>query len=245
MARWYMNRFFPLEKRVAAAVGPLARGMLRLPVPGAEVFNTIQRLYHQLNRMRQLLLDNSASSVWLVVNPEKTVIKEAQRTFTYLNLYGYHTDLVVCNRIMPEGAGDGYFKRWKEAQHCYLDLIHESFDPIPVLKAPLMETEVVGLEDLRILGGHIFGEGDPTKVFHKGLTQEITRKDGRPILILGTPFASKEDVSIIENRDELVVQVGQYRRNIILPRALAGLGVEAARMDGRTLRVTFRREQEV
>ena len=108
MARWYMNRLFPLERKVAAAVGPLARGMLRLPVPGARVFDSIQQLYNELEKMRNVLLDHSSSSVRLVVNPEKMVIKETQRTFTYLNLYGYHTDLVVCNRILPPDTGDGF-----------------------------------------------------------------------------------------------------------------------------------------
>ncbi len=249
MARWYMNRLFPLEKRVAAAVGPLARGMLRIPVPGAEVFDTIQRLYQRLEGMRSLLLDHSNSSIRLVVNPEKMVIKEAQRTFTYLNLYGYHTDLIVCNRVLPPEMDSDFFKGWKEAQERYLKLIHESFDPIPILKAPLMDREVVGLEALKTLGEHIFGKGpaldiakgDPTKLFHRGPTQEISStRDGRHILTLRLPFISKDDVSVIENRDELTVQVGHYRRNIILPQALAGLEIEDARIDGDALQVVFR-----
>ena len=247
MARWYMNRLFPLERKVAAAVGPLARGMLRLPVPGVAVFDSIQQLYHRLEEMRHLLLDHSISSVRLVVNPEKMVIREAQRTFTYLNLYGYHTDLVVCNRILPSEMSDGFFSRWKEAQDRYLNLIHESFDPIPILRAPMMEREVVGLDDLRNLGECIFGKGgaqgfeDPTRVFHESPTQEITREAGQHILSLILPFTSTENVSVIESRDELIVQVGRYRRNIILPLALTGRGVEEARMDGNTLRIIFRR----
>ena len=244
MARWYMKRLFPLERKVAAAVRPLAKGMLRLPVPGVDVFDSIDRLYQRLDAMRSLLLDNSTSSVRLVVNPEKMVIKEAQRTFTYLNLYGYHTDLVVCNRILPAELVDGYFSGWKETQDRYLNLIHESFDPIPIMKAPLLQREVVGLDSLRTLGSHVFLDEDPMKVFYSGTTQEISRIDGRSVLDLKLPFTSKDAVSVIENKDELVVQVGHYRRNIILPRALATLGVEEARMDGATLHIIFRRAQE-
>ena len=252
MARWYMNRFFPLEKKIAAAVAPIARGMLRLPVPGVEVFDSIQRLYHQLENMRNLLLDHTNSSVRLVVNPERMVIKEAQRTFTYLNLYGYHTDLVVCNRVLPDEMLDGYFSGWKESQDRYLNLIHESFDPIPIKNAPLMEREVLGLDSLRALGEYIFDggaapnapQGDPIGMFHERPTQEITSERGRYYLSLGLPFSSKENVSVLENRDELTVQVGHYRRNIILPLALARLGVEEASMDGHTLRILFRREKE-
>ena len=244
MARWYMNRLFPLEKKVAKAVGPLARNMLRLPIPGTEVFDSIQQLYLQLEKMRELLLDHATSSVRLVVNPEKMVIKEAQRTFTYLNLYGYHTDLVVCNRILPSDMMDGFFRGWKEAQERYLRQIHESFDPIPIFNAPLMEGEVVGLDSLATLGERIFDSEDPAAVFYHELTQEIGRRDGRHALTLKLPFTSKESLSVMENRDEMVVQVGHYRRNIILPRALSGLGVDEATLDGDTLRIIFRDEKE-
>ena len=244
MARWYMNRLFPLEKKVAKAVGPLARNMLRLPIPGTEVFDSIQQLYLQLEKMRELLLDHATSSVRLVVNPEKMVIKEALRTFTYLNLYGYHTDLVVCNRILPSDMMDGFFRGWKEAQERYLRQIHESFDPIPIFNAPLMEGEVVGLDSLATLGERIFDSEDPAAVFYHELTQEIGRHDGRHALTLKLPFTSKESLSVMENRDEMVVQVGHYRRNIILPRALSGLGVDEATLDGDTLRIIFRDEKE-
>ncbi len=244
MARWYMNRLFPLERKVAAAVGPLARNMLRLPIPGTEVFDSIQQLYLQLEKMRELLLDHTKSSVRLVVNPEKMVIKEAQRTFTYLNLYGYHTDLVVCNRILPADMMDGFFRGWKEAQARYLRQIHESFDPIPIFNAPLMEGEVVGLDSLVTLSEKIFGSEDPAAVFYHELTQEIGRHEGRHALTLKLPFTAKENLSVMENRDEMVVQVGHYRRNIILPRALAGLGVDEATLHGDTLRIIFRGEKE-
>ena len=244
MAKWYMHRLFPLERKLAAAVGPLARGVLRLPVPGAEVFNSIQDLYQQLEEMRQILLDPSVSSVRLVVNPEKMVIKEAQRTFTHLNLYGYHTDLIVCNRIIPEGINGDFWRKWKEAQHRYLNFIHESFDPIPVLKAPLMDQEVVGLEPLDQLASHIFQGEDPTKIFYKGLVQEIIREDKKHLLTVKLPFVTKEALSLIENGDELTVQAGAYRRNIILPKFLAGMSVAEARMEGDTLRITFEKRRK-
>ena len=170
MARWYMNRLFPLERRVAAALGPFARGMLRLPVPGTDVFDSMQRLYSQLEQMRLLLLDQSTSSVRLVVNPEKMVVREAQRTFTYLNLYGYHTDLVV---VQQGPSGDGrqqrVFQRLAEGPRPYLGLIQDSFDPVPVIRAPLMDREVVGIDTLREMGEHIFGQETPPRCSTKVL----------------------------------------------------------------------------
>ena len=247
MARWYMNRLFPLGGKVAAAVGPIARGVLRLPVPGADVFDSVQKLYFQLEEMRTLLLDPEVSSVRLVLNPEKMVIKEAQRTLTYLNLYGYHTDLVVCNRVLPSNTTDSFFQGWMQAQERYLDLIHDSFGPIPVVKAPLMDREVVGLDSLRALGEHIYsveapGSGDhsdPTRVYYQGCTQVYATENGVHTLTVKLPFTSKDQLSVMESRDELVVQVGHYRRNIVLPRAMARLGVKEAKMEGKTLKIIF------
>ena len=239
MARWYMNRLFPLERRVMAAVRPLAKGVMKIPVPGVDVFDTVQSLYTQLEEMRELLMDGTYSSVRLVVNPEKMVVKEAQRTFTYLNLYGYQTDMVVCNKVLPEQSESAFLANWRESQEKYLDMIHESFDPVPVLKAPFMGQEVVGLDSLRTLAGHLYGDDDPSKVYCEGLSQQIIIDNGRRMLNIKLPFASKEDLDVIENNDELTIQVGQYRRNIFLPRALAGLGVDEARMDGDNLTIVF------
>ena len=239
MARWYMNRLFPLERRVAAAVRPLAKGVMKIPVPGMDVFDTVQSLYNQLEEMRDLLLDGSRSSVRLVVNPEKMVVKEAQRTFTYLNLYGYQTDMVVCNKVLPEQSESAFLTTWRESQEKYLDMIHESFDPVPILQAPFMGREVVGLDSLSELASHIYGDEDPSKVYCDGLSQQIIIDNGKRILSIKLPFASKDDLDVIENNDELTVQVGQYRRNIFLPRALAGLGVDEARMDGDNLNIVF------
>ena len=240
MARWYMNRLFPIERKVAAAVGPLARGVLRIPVPGVEVFDTIQNLYSQLEEMRGLLQNRANSSMRLVVNPEKMVIKEAQRTFTYLNLYGYQTDLIVCNRIIPEEADGSFLRNWRQAQHGYLNLIHQSFDPVPVYNAPLMEQEVVGLEALDRLATHVFQEEDPTKIFYNGTAQEFTKEGDRHQLKLKLPFTTKEDLSLVQNGDELTVQAGVHRRNIILPRMLAGAGVAEAKLEDETLKITFK-----
>ena len=239
MMRWYMRRFFPIGRRVATAVGPLARGMFGVPTPGRDVFNSVYDLYLQIEGMRSLLLDTGTSTVRLVVNPEKMVIKETQRTFTYLNLYGYSTDLVVCNRLLPREASGEFFDYWRHTQAGYVDLVHESFDPIPVLKAPLMSREVVGLEVLGELGEHIFGEEDPSRLFVQGQVQEVSREGERHVLRIRLPFATREDISVIESDGEVVVQAGRYRRNILLPRVLVNLRVEEAVKEGDTLKIVF------
>ena len=240
VARWYMRRLFPLERRVAAAVGPLVRGMLGLPVPEARVFESVKGLYEQLEEMRAILLDAETSSVRLVVNPEKMVIKEAQRTFTYLNLYGYHTDLIVCNRILPDTVEDPFFRNWRRAHSQYLELIKDAFAPIPIYRAPLMDNEIVGWEELQKMGDLLFGDEDPSVIFHTGRIEEITRVGDVYQMQIKLPFTTTEKLSVTESGNEIVVQAGPHRRNIVLPKVLASRSLNDAQLDKEVLTLSFK-----
>jgi arsenite-transporting ATPase len=167
------------------------------------------------------------------------VINEAQRSFTYLNLYGYVTDAVVCNRLLPETVEDSYFSIWQEAQQKYRRRIEESFSPLPILTAPLLEHEVVGVETLREIGQHLFGEEDPTRIYYPAVAQEVRAKNGRYVLSLAMPFVSKDDISLAQRGDELTIRAGAYKRQVLLPRALAGRRATGAKIEGERLNITF------
>jgi arsenite-transporting ATPase len=237
--RWWMHRIFPLERAAARVARPVLGRFTDLPLPGDEVFSAVKDLFGKLDRMRDILTDGRTSSVRLVVNPEKMVIKEAQRTFTYLNLYGYCTDLVICNRIIPESVTDAYFESWKESQERYYVQIEEGFSPLPILKAPLMEQEVVGLEMLERFGDELYNESDPTELKYEGQAHEIRQEDGTYTLTVALPFTGKDEISLSQIGDELLIQVGGYKRNLILPRALLGLESQGARLDGDRLVIRF------
>ena len=239
MARWYMRKLFPIERRVATALGPMARGLFNLPVPDPKVFDSIQDLFHRLERMRSILGDPDQSSVRLVVNPEKMVIRETQRTFTYLNLYGYYTDLIVCNRLIPDTVEDGFFKTWKDSQARYFHLIEEGFAPVPIRVSHLLDREVVGLDPLREMGLALFEEDDPAAIFYEGSTQTVKREDDGHVMTVNLPFLGREDINLMQHGDELVIQAGQHRRNIVLPRILVDLPVSVARMEGNSLKLKF------
>ncbi len=239
VARWYLTHIFPVERQMARVAGPLLRSMTDLPIPDERVFDSIKSLIIQLDQMHQLLSDTDQSSVRLVLNPEKMVIKEAQRTFTYLNLYGYSTDLVISNRIIPASVGDKYFSAWKGSQERYGHLVEEAFSPVPILKVPLMNQEVVGTDMLRKMADAIYGEQDPAKVFYKGHPQSIEKNGEDYLLKMRLPFISKEDVHVARNGDELAISIGNFRRNIILPRVLASLEVKKANLDAAQLVITF------
>ena len=236
---WWMDKLFPIGRTAITVARPFVRHVVGIPVPDDSVFQSIEKLYTQLDKMRVLLTDPQKSSVRLVVNPEKMVVKEAQRSFTYLNLYGYATDLVICNRFIPEEVVDRFFESWKEAQKRNYQMIEECFSPIPILSAPLMGQEVVGIPMLQLMAEALYGDKDPTEIFFKGRAHDIEKDDGHYVLTLDLPFVTKKDISMVRHGDELVVQVGSYKRNIILPRTLADLAVTDARFDSEQLRIRF------
>lgn len=237
--RWWMERIFPIERALARVMRPVLSRLTDLPLPDDQVYASVEALYSNLDHMHAILSDPATSSVRLVVTPERMVIKEAQRAFTYFNLFGYSTDLVVCNRVIPQAVADAYFATWKEKQEQYLRQVGEAFSPLPILRAPLLEQEVVGLAALERLAEALYGEGDPSKVYYQGWAQEIRSDDGAYVMTLSLPFVSKEQVSLLQTGDELVVRVGSYRRNIILPRALVGLEGRSAKLEGDKLRIRF------
>ncbi len=239
VAKWYLTHIFPLERQMARVAGPLIRSMTDLPIPDEQVFDSIKSLIVQLDRMHLLLSDTDTSSIRLVLNPEKMVIKEAERTFTYLNLYGYSTDLVISNRIIPAAVGDQYFSAWKGSQERYGHLVEEAFSPVPILKVPLMDQEVVGAQMLRKMADAIYGDKDPSKLFYKGQPQTIEKSGEGYLLKIRLPFISKENVHLARNGDELAISIGNFRRNVILPRALAALNVNKASMEAEQLVISF------
>ncbi len=167
------------------------------------------------------------------------VIKEAQRTFTYLNLYGYFTDLIVCNRMIPDTVDDRYFAAWKESQEKYYHMIEDGFSPVPILKLPLFQQEVVGLPILTQVANTLFSSDDPSKIFFHGQAQEITRENKHYVLTLNLPFATKDRISLTKNGSELVVNVGSQRRNIILPNLLVGMAPQEAKFEDNKLKIQF------
>ncbi|MDO8672610.1 MAG: TRC40/GET3/ArsA family transport-energizing ATPase [Dehalococcoidia bacterium] len=239
VARWWMEKMFPIERKAAHILRPLMKPFLDVPLPGDDVFASVKDLFSQLDRMHVLLADPEISSIRLVLNPEKMVVKEAQRTFTYLNLFGYPIDLVICNRMIPSSVQDSYFRVWKESQDKYLQLVEDAFAPLPILKVPLFDREVLGLDMLRQLAEKLYGEEDPSRAYFHGQTQTIEKRDGSYILTLPLPLISKEEVSLNRTGDELLIQIGNQRRNLILPKALVSLAIRQAKLDDGALKIVF------
>jgi arsenite/tail-anchored protein-transporting ATPase len=234
---WWLERILPSQRRLA----PFARTLFDLPLPGDGVFEDVERLARNLVAMNGILRDRSLTSVRLVMSPDRMVVKEAMRTFTYLNLYGYLTDAVIVNRLLPD---DGYFAAWSRVQRDQLEVVRSAFEPVPVLTAPYFEREVVGDEMLDRLAEAVFDDRDTAAVLHTELAQELVTENGRATLRVAVPFAERGELSLKKIGLEVIVRVGAQKRTIMLPPALAAYAAGGARFEDGALQIVFERRAD-
>jgi arsenite-transporting ATPase len=238
---WYIERIFPVQRRVVRGVRPIVSRMTSLPIAGDRFFAAVERLHRNLDAVHRILTDERSSTVRLVVNPEKMVIAEARRTYTYLGLFGYRVDAVVVNRIIPEDVTDPYFGKWKDIQSEHLRTVHESFEPVPILTARLFDREMVGLSLLDDMGREVYGDRPVTEVLYRDDPIRVRRRGGGYVMLMRLPFVSREDMDIHRRGEELYVRVGTYKRNLVLPQTLQRLEVRGANFVGEHLEIAFGR----
>ena len=236
---WYMERVFPVGRKVNRVVAPLLGRLTSLPVAGDEVFGATSRFYDRMDGVKQLLTDPDVTSVRLVVNPERMVIAEARRTATYLSLYGYHVDAVVANRLLPDDVVDPWFDRWRDLQAEHLKTIEQGFAPVPVLRAELADDELVGIEALAAFAERLYGGDDPAARRHLAEPMYVEEDVDGVNLVLELAQADRDDLEVGRVGDELLVRVGPYRRAIVLPDSLRRREVTGASLRDGVLRVAF------
>lgn len=226
---WWLEKIFPTERKLIKLVRPVAKIVNKVELPSDDVLNSVEQLARGLEEMQRIVLDAEITSVRIVVNPEKMVLAEAKRSFTYLNLFGFNTDAIIVNRVLPDEAGEGFFAHWRELQRKYENEIVENFQPLPILKAPMMPKEVIGLPVLEELADIVFGTEDPSAMLYQGRTELIREVDGELHLELMIPFVDKAALDLTQTGDELTINAGAYKRKVILPRVLMGRQVTGAK----------------
>ncbi|MFB3738847.1 MAG: ArsA family ATPase [Candidatus Velamenicoccus archaeovorus] len=241
---WYIERIFPVQRRVTKAVRPVVSRMTSIPIAGDRVYMAVERLHRNLEAVHRILTDEVSSSVRLVLNPEKMVIAEARRTYTYLGLFGYRVDAVIVNRIIPDDVTDPYFGKWKDIQAEHLETVRQSFEPVPILTARLFDREMVGLDLLDEMGTEIYGDRLATDVLYRDDPIRVRRRSGGYALSMRLPFVSRDDMDIHRRGEELFVRVGSYKRNLILPQSLQRLDVAGANFVGERLEIAFAKRAE-
>jgi arsenite-transporting ATPase len=237
--RFYFRKIFPVQRLLARTVRPLAPFVTSLPVPEDDVFVAVKRLYERIERLDPLLRDPKVTSIRIVLSLEKMVIAESERLFTYLGLYGYSVDAVIANRVLPESLKGAYFERWGRAQAGHMGRVREGFSSMPVLESPLRDEEVMGPRLLKTLADAVYRERDPRSVFHTSRPPRVERRGAGYVFSFDLPFASSDRLAAYAVGDELSVTIDNWRRNIILPRSLAGREVKEARLRSGRLSVVF------
>jgi arsenite-transporting ATPase len=240
---WYMRRFYKPLQGMSMALRPLVEPLFRpiagFSLPDKEVMDAPYEFYEQIEALEKVLTDNTQTSVRLVTNPEKMVIKESLRAHAYLSLYNVSTDLIIANRIIPDKVTDPFFARWKENQQVYKQEIYDNFHPLPVKEVPLYSEEMCGLPALERLKETLFAEEDPTKVYYQENTIRVVQQENNYSLELYLPGIPKEQIQLNKTGDELNIRIGNHRRNLVLPQALAALKPSGAKMEDDYLKIRF------
>jgi len=218
---WYMSKIFKLERRVAKMVRPMLQTFTGVPIPQEEYFENLQALHRKLAGIDKLLADPKITTVRIVTNPEKVVLKETQRAFTYFCLYGLTIDAVIVNRILPSEVRDNFFSSWKDTQEKWTQSVEEFFAPVPVMRIPLFQDEVLGVERLKRLGKALYKDQDPAKHFFDEAPYRFRKVNGNYELHLRLPFVSSDDIDLYKKMDELIIRVGGLKRYVSLPPRIA------------------------
>ena len=244
-ARWWLDKIYPWERRAMRVARPVLQPLLDIPLPKDEVFASLKDLLLDLDGMRKVLTDPAITTVRIVLNLEKMVVKEAKRAFSYLSLFGYVTDAVIVNRLLPGDLHDELFRKWQRIHQRYQAEVESSFEGIPIFNVPLFDSEVVGEVMLKRMAGATYGERDPADRFVTSSPQRIAKDGTDYVLALKVPFIGREDVDLSRHNGELYVTIGNYRREITLPRVLAQRETAGAGIQDGELRIRFAKKSEV
>jgi len=236
---WYMRKIFKLERKVVKYLRPVAKRITDVPLPGDDYFQAIEDLFERLKGVDQILMDPQVTTVRLVTNPEKIVLKETQRAFMYFCLYKMNIDAIVMNRILPQDLTDSYFADWLEGQRRRLDEAKDYFDPIPIFSVNQLKGEIIGYDRLKILADQVYGKRNPLERFYQEEPYELIKENGNYRLKLKLPFIMKKDVELNKFFDELIVRIGGFKRHILLPRQVASLDPVKAKLKDQYLHIYF------
>jgi len=243
-AKWWLDKIYPWERRAMRVARPVLQPLMDIPLPNDEVFASLKGLLLDLDGMRKVLTDPAMTTVRIVLNLEKMVVKEAKRAFSYLSLFGYVTDAVIVNRLLPGDLHDDLFKKWQQIHRRYQAEVEQSFAGIPIFNVPLFDREVVGEEMLQRMADVTYGDQDPAARFVTASPQRIEKSGTEYVLSLKVPFVDRSAVDLSRHNGELYVTIGNYRREISLPRVLAQRETAGAAIKDGELRVRFAKRPE-
>ncbi|QLY81619.1 ArsA family ATPase [Clostridium intestinale] len=237
--KWWMEKFFPIKRKAAKFVKPVVEATIKIPLPDDKVFDDIDKLYQKIDELHKLMLNKDVVSIRIVTTPEKIVVKEAKRSFSYLHLFDYNVDGIFINRIFSKESLEGYFEKWANIQKDTIKDIEDSFKGIPIFKLELMNHELRKYTHLKEAGDKLYGDFDPSNVLFKEKIFDVKSEDGNYILEIKMPFIDKNEIKLSQNEDEIIISIKNERRSFVLPTKLQSKEISAARYDDGKLNIYF------
>jgi arsenite-transporting ATPase len=239
--KWWMDKIFPMKRKAAKFAKPLIEHTIKIPVPDDKTFDEIEALYNKIDELHKLMLQKDKVSLRIVTTPEKIVIKEAKRNFSYLHLYDFNVDAIIVNKIISEEGGKGYFEKWMKLQIENLEDIRESFSPVPIFKTELMHSEVRDYDSIINMGESIFKEVSAEKVLFKDKIFEVEKSntDESYYLNINMPFVDKKELNLLQNGDEISISIKNEKRSFVLPQKLHSKEIIKASYEQGKLRIQF------
>lgn len=240
---WYMEKLFPLEKLALKVIRPITRHAMKLELPDDETMNDIEKLYIKLIKLQELLKDRSVTSIRLVTIPEKMVVEETKRNYMYLSLYNFNVDALFINRIIPDEAEEAFFDEWKKKQKSYITELEEVFGQMPIYYIKWYSEEIGGEAAISRINEDSFAKADMLGVLKQTECESFLKTANGYQLLLSVPFADKKEMDLVETATELVIKVGNFKRNIPLPLTLRKYKVSKAKFEEGKLCISFGKEQ--
>lgn len=239
--KWWMEKIFPIKRKAAKIAKPVVESTIKIPIPDDKTFDEIELLYSKIDELHKFMLDKTQVSIRIVTTPEKIVVKEAKKSFSYFHLFGFNVDAIIVNKIFSKEGASGYFQKWFALQNDSIQDICQSFNPIPVFKVELMDDEVRGCEKLFYLGNHIYNEANPCDILFEGKIFEIKKaSDDSWDFSISVPFIDKKDMDLYQRGDELSISIKNEKRNFVLPQKLHSKEISGASYRDGKLVINFK-----
>ena len=237
--KWWMKKIFPIKRKGAKIAKPIVEATMKIPLPTDDTFDEIERLYSKIDELHLLMLDKDIVSIRIVTTPEKIVVKEAKRSFSYLHLFNYNVDGIIINKIFPQESLKGYFERWEKIQKESIQDINDSFKGIPIFKLELMDNELRKYEILKKVANEIYGEVKPEDVLFQDKVFTVKKDESGYKLSINMPFVDKSEMNLSQNGDEITISIKNERRKIVLPTKLQSKEIKSAKYDEDKLNIYF------
>lgn len=237
--KWWMEKLFPIKRKGAKLVRPIVQATVKIPVPSDETFDDIEKLYQKIDQLHQLLQNKDIVSIRIVTTPEKIVVKEAKRSFSYLHLFDYNVDCVIINRIFSEASLSGYFEKWADIQKDSIQDISDSFKGIPIFKLELLNHELRKLNVLKEIGNRLYQNESPENILFKEKIFLVEKNQNGYILRINMPFVDKPELKLSQKGDEITISIKNERRSMVLPTKLQSLEIVGAKYEDSSLNINF------